>query len=59
MEAGEACIRYLRENRVGRVNLICLDRVAQQLKTARQRNFEAPNNSHRLFDLINFKEDKF
>jgi structural maintenance of chromosome 4 len=29
IEDGEACISYLKDNNVGRVNLICLDRVGQ------------------------------
>jgi structural maintenance of chromosome 4 len=32
VSSGEKCLQYLRENRIGRGNFICLDRITQQLQ---------------------------
>ncbi|KAL0090798.1 hypothetical protein J3Q64DRAFT_1631009 [Phycomyces blakesleeanus] len=55
VEAGQACISYLRENNVGRANFTIL----QKLRDQDLRPIRTPEDVPRLFDLIQPKEEKF
>lgn len=35
VENGEKCLQYLRDHKLGKASLICLDRVTQQVERAR------------------------
>ncbi|KAI9030726.1 SMCs flexible hinge [Phycomyces nitens] len=55
VEAGQACISYLRENNIGRANFTIL----QKLRDQDLRPIRTPEDVPRLFDLIQPKEEKF
>jgi len=50
---------FLRENKIGRGNFMCLDTVTHKLQTELAKAFEAPKNTQRLFDLIKVQEPRF
>ena len=54
----ESCINYLKQNNVGRASFIVLEKMRVH-EQQRLKPFEAPNNSQRLFDLIQLKDEKF
>ena len=45
IQIGEACINYLRENRLGRASFIALDKIAHSVRTQRDQEFVTPQNS--------------
>jgi len=55
IEQGEAVISHLKHHHIGRVNLICLDRVTKQNAHQKSRPFIPPTHSTRLYDLISVK----
>lgn len=55
VEAGEACIEYLRKNNLGRAVFTILDKLTAQ----DTRPIETPENVPRLFDLVQPKDPKF
>lgn len=55
VEAGQACIEYLRKNNIGRANFIVLS----QLRNQNLREIDTPENVPRLFDLVQPKDGKF
>lgn len=55
VEAGQACIEYLRKNGLGRAVFTVLDKLGHQ----DMRAIETPENVPRLFDLVKPKSDKF
>ncbi|KAH8199341.1 hypothetical protein TruAng_006473 [Truncatella angustata] len=55
VEAGQQCIEYLRKTNLGRGNFMCLDK----LRTRGMDPIQTPENAPRLFDLVQFKDDKF
>ncbi|KAL9550547.1 hypothetical protein MBANPS3_004670 [Mucor bainieri] len=55
VEAGQACIEYLRKNNLGRAVFTVLD----QLRHQNTQPVETPENVPRLFDLVEPKDDKF
>ncbi|KAI8147562.1 hypothetical protein BJV82DRAFT_351738 [Fennellomyces sp. T-0311] len=55
VEAGQACIEYLRKNNLGRAVFTILDKLGRQ----DMREIDTPDNVPRLFDLIKPKHDKF
>lgn len=52
---GQACIAHLKKTGMGRTTFICLDKLPNY-KTA---NIDTPEDSSRLFDLIEVREPKF
>lgn len=56
---GEKCVAYLREYRIGTGKFICLDKIAQQNRQLREKPFQAPPGSQRLYDLIRSSDEKF
>lgn len=55
VEAGQACIEYLRKNNLGRAVFTVLD----QLRHQNMKEIETPENVPRLFDLVEPKDEKF
>jgi structural maintenance of chromosome 4 len=55
---GQWCIKYLKENDIGRVTIICLDKQGAMEKEC-QRPFATPAGTSRLFDLIRVKDERF
>ena len=55
VEAGQACIEYLRKNNLGRASFIILDKLGRQ----DTRSIDTPENVPRLFDLIKPKHNRF
>ncbi|KAI9484434.1 hypothetical protein BDB00DRAFT_774953 [Zychaea mexicana] len=55
VEAGQACIEYLRKNNLGRAVFTILDKLGRQ----DTRSINTPENVPRLFDLIRPKHDRF
>ncbi|ORZ17904.1 RecF/RecN/SMC [Absidia repens] len=55
VEAGQACIEYLRKNNLGRAVFTVLEKQQQQNMSS----IETPDNVPRLFDLVQPKDDKF
>jgi len=54
----QKCVEFLRTNRIGKATFIALDKI-EWVKDQMKKEFRAPKNSERLFDLINTKNDKF
>lgn len=52
---GQACIEHIRKNDLGRVQVMCLDKIARRDVSP----IATPENAPRLFDLITVKEAKF
>ena len=52
----EACMNFLRVNRIGRSTFIALDKMNAH-QQARERNFNCPADAERLFDLITPKDN--
>ena len=50
---------FLRENKIGRGNFMCLDTVTNKLQSEMRKPFEAPKNTQRLFNLIKVQEPRF
>lgn len=57
-EGGQACIKYLKENNIGRCNFILLDQMGQYVK-AMEREISTPSSTSRLFDLITPKDEQY
>ncbi len=57
--SAEKCIQFLRENQIGQGRFICQDKMHQQFKSLREKPFEEPANSKRLFDLVKIQDPKF
>lgn len=55
VEAGEACVAYLRKNNIGRAKFILLDKLPKR-NTA---PINTPENVPRLFDLVKPKDERF
>ncbi|KAL7322745.1 Structural maintenance of chromosomes protein 4 [Mucor circinelloides] len=55
VEAGQACIEYLRKNNLGRAVFTVLD----QLRHQNMKEIETPENVPRLFDLVEPKDERF
>lgn len=55
VEAGQACIEYLRKNNLGRAVFTVLG----QLRHQNMKEIETPENVPRLFDLVEPKDEKF
>lgn len=55
VEAGQACIEYLRKNNLGRAVFTVLS----QLRNQDMRQINTPENVPRLFDLVEPKDDRF
>ncbi|CAO3598210.1 unnamed protein product [Absidia cylindrospora] len=55
VEAGQACIEYLRKNNLGRAVFTVLEKQQQQNMSS----IETPDDVPRLFDLVQPKDDKF
>ena len=55
---GERCIKYLREHNIGRATFMGIDMCKKQ-EPNRLKNFVHPNKSHRIFDLVKSKDDKY
>jgi structural maintenance of chromosome 4 len=55
VEAGQACIEYLRKNNLGRAVFTVLS----QLRNQNMREINTSENVPRLFDLVEAKDDKF
>ncbi|KAG2208081.1 hypothetical protein INT47_010443 [Mucor saturninus] len=55
VEAGQACIEYLRKNNLGRAVFTVLS----QLRNQNTRQINTPENVPRLFDLVEPKDEKF
>ncbi|CAO3607107.1 unnamed protein product [Mucor fragilis] len=55
VEAGQACIEYLRKNNLGRAVFTVLD----QLRHPHMKEIETPENVPRLFDLVEPKDERF
>ena len=54
----EAAVAYLKQSGIGSATFCCLDKM-QAHEPARTKPFQAPPNSHRLFDLVQSKDQKF
>ena len=54
----EACVNFLRSNNIGKASFIGLDKMRNQ-EANRNRQFNTPQSSQRLFDLIQSKDEKF
>lgn len=55
---GVAIVEHLRENKLGWVQVIAMDKI-RNLNSQIKKVFEAPPNAKRVFDLIRTKEDDF
>lgn len=55
---GQWCIAYLKKNNIGRVTIICLDKQGSRAREAAV-PYTAPAGTHRLFDLIDVKDEKY
>ncbi|KAK4509510.1 uncharacterized protein ATC70_007862 [Mucor velutinosus] len=55
VEAGQACIEYLRKNNLGRAVFTVLD----QLRHQNMKEVNTPENVPRLFDLVEPKDERF
>lgn len=55
VEAGQACIEYLRKNNLGRAVFTVLDKLQHQ----NMGPIETPDNVPRLFDLVQSRDEKF
>ena len=55
----EKCIQFLRDHRIGSGKFICLDKIIQQNKNQREKPFNPPEGSLRLYDLIRSSDEKF
>lgn len=53
----EACVNYLRENKIGRATFIGLDKMIVY-KAQRMKPFQCPQGAKRLFDLVTPKDEK-
>ena len=58
MKDAEACVKYLKDNNIGRAAFIGLDKMLIQ-RAYREKAYKAPNGSKRLYDLITPKDEKF
>ncbi|CDW77228.1 structural maintenance of chromosomes protein [Stylonychia lemnae] len=56
---GEKCIKFLRDNHIGQGKFILLDKIKAQFDQMKDRSFESPQGSNRIFDLIKIPDDKF
>ncbi|KAJ6247945.1 structural maintenance of chromosomes protein [Anaeramoeba flamelloides] len=54
----QKCIQILQSEKLGRASFIILDKI-QHLKNYMEQPFDSPENTPRLFDLINPKKDIF
>ena len=59
VSSGQQCMAFLRENKIGRGNFMCLDTVTNKFQSELEKPFEAPKNTQRLFDLIAVLEPRF
>jgi len=50
--SAEKCIEFLRKEKLGRANFICLDRITEGYEKFMKNRFDCPNTAARLFDLI-------
>jgi structural maintenance of chromosome 4 len=57
-EGGQACIKYLKENNIGRCNFILLDQMVQYVKNM-ERIVNVPSGTSRLFDLVTPKDEQY
>ncbi len=57
-EEAQRGVEYLRAHRIGRSTFIALDKISW-VRDNMTKRFQAPPNSQRLFDLINFKDDSY
>ncbi|KAK4698890.1 structural maintenance of chromosome 4, partial [Phenoliferia sp. Uapishka_3] len=55
ISVGQACIEHIRKNDLGRVQVMCLDKIAPRDMSP----IQTPENAPRLFDLITVKDPKF
>ncbi|KAM0751211.1 RecF/RecN/SMC protein [Meredithblackwellia eburnea MCA 4105] len=55
ISVGQACIEHIRKNDLGRVQVMCLDKITPRDMAP----IQTPENAPRLFDLITVKEPKF
>jgi structural maintenance of chromosome 4 len=55
----ERCVSFLREHRVGTGKFICLNQIVSQNKQNRERPFQAPEGSRRLYDIIQISDERF
>ena len=57
VQDAEACVKHLRENRIGRATFIGLDKMVVH-KAERLKPFKCPPGAKRLFDLVTVKDEK-
>ncbi|KAI8844426.1 hypothetical protein BJ741DRAFT_209622 [Chytriomyces cf. hyalinus JEL632] len=57
VETAQRCIEFLKVQKLGRATFLCLDKMASLGNNASQ--FQAPDQSKRLFDLITAKEERY
>ncbi|RDD47674.1 Structural maintenance of chromosomes protein 4 [Trichoplax sp. H2] len=58
LETAQACIKLLKEKRIGLVTLLALDKI-EKLRPAASSKISTPENVPRLFDLVNISDKKF
>ena len=56
MEDGEKILNFLRHGNIGRVDLIIVEKVIAGYKQFRERQFQAPHHTQRLFDLVRMQK---
>ncbi|KAJ3232359.1 hypothetical protein HDU81_003041 [Chytriomyces hyalinus] len=57
VETAQRCIEFLKVQKLGRATFLCLDKMTPLGNNASQ--FQAPDQSKRLFDLITAKEERY
>ncbi|CAI2385581.1 unnamed protein product [Moneuplotes crassus] len=57
VDDGTLCMEYLRAHQIGKANFLCLDRIKEKNRALMKREFQAPENSKRIFNLVHTKDE--